>query len=385
MRGFIGLCLLITGLSIGAYSHYPGAVEREASLVEFTEIVTGAIHIKPTLADQPRERSGSQSQPKDLGQIELQRLVTRSGRVSLSERGWFANKNLLAALATPSDAKPAPVRRAKTRTATRTSKPVTKHEVLPVSGWRTAVVPARTITPNQPRAAKASLAPKSYAERWKLAKALQRELKRVGCYWGKIDGIWGRGSKAAMADFIQSVNAALPTKDPDYIQLRLVSGQTGKVCGVVDRNIQIASRTPPAHRAAPLAKPRPAPLPGRMAIGVLDRSAQPPTLLAPPQRITRAGGAPGDDATDPRGQRLRISALPDAPHDPNYAPHPTGSPSADDREQFQPAQLRPAPRVKVRTQRKIRKASVRKKKRRYRRRYGRRSVQSLFVNPLGFH
>ena len=67
--------------------------------------------------------------------------------------------------------------------------------------------------------------------RWKLARDLQRELKRVGCYSGKVDGSWGAGSRRAMAGFVRRVNASLPVEEPDHILLSLLRSQRSQVCG----------------------------------------------------------------------------------------------------------------------------------------------------------
>ncbi len=42
-----------------------------------------------------------------------------------------------------------------------------------------------------------------------LAEPLQEELRRLGCYTGKIDGIWGRGSRAALARFAKEARLRL--------------------------------------------------------------------------------------------------------------------------------------------------------------------------------
>ena len=64
-----------------------------------------------------------------------------------------------------------------------------------------------------------------------LIRNLQRELKRVGCYPGEVDGDWGSGSKRAMSAFTERVNATLPFDEPDYILLTLVQGHTAQACG----------------------------------------------------------------------------------------------------------------------------------------------------------
>ena len=63
------------------------------------------------------------------------------------------------------------------------------------------------------------------------ARELQRELARVGCYDGEINGAWTTSTRQAMKAFIERVNAALPTNHPDAVLLTLVRGHGGKACG----------------------------------------------------------------------------------------------------------------------------------------------------------
>jgi hypothetical protein len=67
--------------------------------------------------------------------------------------------------------------------------------------------------------------------RRELTKDLQRELKRLGCYQGDLDGSWGPETKRAMSAFTDRVNATLPVEEPDYILLALVRGQAVQTCG----------------------------------------------------------------------------------------------------------------------------------------------------------
>jgi hypothetical protein len=64
-----------------------------------------------------------------------------------------------------------------------------------------------------------------------LVRDLQTELRRVGCYGGKLDGSWGAGSKYAIRAFLQNLNSALPTDQPDHFMLSLLRSQRGVVCG----------------------------------------------------------------------------------------------------------------------------------------------------------
>jgi peptidoglycan hydrolase-like protein with peptidoglycan-binding domain len=65
-----------------------------------------------------------------------------------------------------------------------------------------------------------------------IGRQLQKELRRVGCYRGQLDGVWTTSTRRAMEEFIDRVNAALPTGQPDGILLALVQSHPNKVCGV---------------------------------------------------------------------------------------------------------------------------------------------------------
>jgi hypothetical protein len=64
-----------------------------------------------------------------------------------------------------------------------------------------------------------------------LALSLQRELRRAGCYAGKINGTWTRSTKRAMKAFTERVNASLPVDRPDIVLLALLQGERGVACG----------------------------------------------------------------------------------------------------------------------------------------------------------
>jgi hypothetical protein len=61
---------------------------------------------------------------------------------------------------------------------------------------------------------------------------LQRELKRVGCYDGHLNGSWTFATRKAMKAFMNRVNAALPIDQPDHILLALLQGHRDKACGI---------------------------------------------------------------------------------------------------------------------------------------------------------
>lgn len=69
------------------------------------------------------------------------------------------------------------------------------------------------------------------ADRASIARELQRELRRVGCYSGEINGVWTTSSRMAVKAFTDRVNASLPIDQPDYVLLSLVQGHQDKACG----------------------------------------------------------------------------------------------------------------------------------------------------------
>ncbi len=92
------------------------------------------------------------------------------------------------------------------------------------TGWQTTVVSAATPAPTE-------LAPRDPDARYKLVLDIQQQLRRVGCYWGRMDGSWGIGTKDAMKEFTDRVNATLPLDEPDDVQLALIQSHGDEVCG----------------------------------------------------------------------------------------------------------------------------------------------------------
>ena len=64
-----------------------------------------------------------------------------------------------------------------------------------------------------------------------LARELQRELKRVGCYHGEVHGGWNLATRRAAKDFVDRLNAMLPTVQPDPILYVMVKSKSEQVCG----------------------------------------------------------------------------------------------------------------------------------------------------------
>jgi len=86
-----------------------------------------------------------------------------------------------------------------------------------------------------PRSSEPGAAPQRLAsipkDRDSLARELQKELRRVGCYEGELNGAWTPMTKRAMKAFTDRVNATLPVDEPDTILYSMVQGQQDRVCG----------------------------------------------------------------------------------------------------------------------------------------------------------
>jgi hypothetical protein len=99
----------------------------------------------------------------------------------------------------------------------------------------------------------------SMADQAKLARALQTELKRVGCDPGALDGRWSTKAKEALREFSRSVNLALSVESPTEDALRAVAEKSGRICRLTcsphekEQNGRcVATATAePAHRPAP--------------------------------------------------------------------------------------------------------------------------------------
>ena len=85
--------------------------------------------------------------------------------------------------------------------------------------------------PTPPRARRTRRPLQSPETRETLIREIQRQLKRVSCYDGAVDGKWSPQLRAAIKVFADQVNAKLPVDRPDYILLRLAEAHEGRACG----------------------------------------------------------------------------------------------------------------------------------------------------------
>jgi hypothetical protein len=151
-------------------------------------------------------------------------------------------------------------------------------------------------------------------DRTQLARELQKELRRVGCYEGEIHGAWTTSTKRAMKTFTERVNASLPVEEPDQVLLSLLHGQPDKACGrpcpAGETSAEGGRCVPSAVAASPRKPPQTIPGPSRDAtVPAIGLSATAPTPSASPPLQGRMGlSGPDED-----GPPAALGAPPAAP------------------------------------------------------------------------
>ena len=183
----------------------------------------------------------------------------------------------------------------------------------------------RPSEPSAPAPQKAGPAPR---DRDAIGRELQKELKRVGCYEGELNGAWTPLTRQAMKAFTDRVNATLPTDEPDSILLTLVQAYQDKVCGKpcpagqglsdVGRCVPTAILARAAKKGAPVvaaAPPAEKPTPAITSWSTTTTAAAPtpaPAAGAPPPtegRMALAGPTTAE-ATPPPGTPPPAAAAP---------------------------------------------------------------------------
>lgn len=232
----LGGFVLLAGIGVGLFVYFPAPVDRSTSLAEATRVVE---HRAAEAAIPPAVRSGA------------------------SRVASFAPTTTLNAHAQSGGATAAPA-------APPSAPPAAKVETI--ANWQTSVTAD----------ASGALEPTDPDARYKLVVDIQQNLKRVGCYWGRVNGSWTSSTRESMREFTSHANAALPVEKPDYMLLSLLKGYNGKSCGGAESTtVANAPEVLPWKAAAadqPQAKTRlftpvptsvvaTEPLPGRMSIG----------------------------------------------------------------------------------------------------------------------
>jgi peptidoglycan hydrolase-like protein with peptidoglycan-binding domain len=121
-----------------------------------------------------------------------------------------------------------------------------------VAATREPTTVVAALPPAEQAPAVAKQADDPLANQVKLARALQTELKRVGCDPGKIDGVWGDRAMAALAQFARIAKVMVPSDVPSSEALQAVLGQKSRICPLgfdVNRQARPKSQETPDTRA----------------------------------------------------------------------------------------------------------------------------------------
>lgn len=216
MRAVFGLLFIMLGLALAVVWMPENNGERQLAVV--TEIATQGIP-RSTPSGGTATRTFSPQTPL-MATVDQRSPATQPQHVVAVARAVEPAP----AVITPAVTVPQPV----------TSTTNAASDVITYSVPSASVVALPSATAPQRPSDVASPAPAprmTEVARYELVRSLQRELKRVGCYWGEVDGDWGTGSRRAIATFTDRVNATLPTDQPDFILLALVQGHQGNICG----------------------------------------------------------------------------------------------------------------------------------------------------------
>ncbi len=245
MRSIAGLFLMLTGIAVGAHAYYPDTIEKHLHITQLARVLTPAAPYGISVRD---------------GRGETVRTFSPGNRL------WTAGRSN---------------RTATVETVQQPASPIlnTTPKLVRTDGWGAAVVrtASRLDSPSRPM---------SDSERWRLVRDMQMELRRAGCYWGKLDGSWGAGSKYAIQEFMLQVNASLPTTQPEPVMLTLLQSHPGTVCG---KSCQDGYTKSANGRCLPY------------AITAEKRSEPELNVVVPPARLVRSGTI---DAAAPPAPRV---------------------------------------------------------------------------------
>ena len=318
MRIFGGILLIVAGAAFGGTLHVLPETDALSHLDHLTQIVTAP----PVALTAPPPAYASAEQAMD-----------RPVRNEASNPRVFSPDQPLFAVPAPRPATriaQAPTETVRGRLRTTSDAP---RNGLPPFEPRAVDAVSRPLPLVPADASRTSSGARGGDARVALIRDLQRELKRVGCYEGDVDGSWGPGSKRAMTAFTERVNATLPVDQPDFILLTLVQGHRTLACGADCASGEIRTANgrclpqaihakaprdvsparPPLETAAiPTATPTPppAPVPARRLAKVTGSSAPFPAAHAAPA----TAAAPGS-----QGWRADVAIAPPLP---KRAPQP---------------------------------------------------------------
>jgi len=118
-----------------------------------------------------------------------------------------------------------------------------------------------------------------------LARSIQTELRRLGCYRATVDGNWGKGSVRAVTNYYKNTRRTASMTEPTVELLGDLFLQSGRVC----KDPVVVQRTKPARISSDAA-----PAGGKAATGrKAARSSKPSRPAAPPPDISGGIGIGG--------------------------------------------------------------------------------------------
>ncbi len=284
-----------------------------------------------------------------------------------------------------------------------------------------------------------ALAPQDDAGRAVLVRNIKRELRRVGCFYGRIDDDWDESARGAAESFMDRVNATLPNT-PDHVLLALVRNHKSGACsdscprgqamsseGRCMPNAIVAKMNRGSAGSAEARKPAAATEPFTTTVTVAEvqtTAAKAPASVEIPDRMSKRSPLPGrmvmgaagsgneaagnwwDDFMSPTSPSIpQKEQTLDRPvgltHTPTPRPAQRAAPGegemrtasvSDDGPALQPAGIALQPlreraerplRTKPYRAQRTRSARPRSARGRYARRWSGRNVQSMFQHPLG--
>jgi hypothetical protein len=93
-------------------------------------------------------------------------------------------------------------------------------------------IAALTAPPPPPTPSPTGPSPIPQPDAVEIARNLQSELKRVGCYNGAIDGVWGTGTQTAVQEFNQHTGKALNAQVPTLEAIGAIKEKTDRICAL---------------------------------------------------------------------------------------------------------------------------------------------------------
>lgn len=129
--------------------------------------------------------------------------------------------------------------------ATSVTRAAPQPRLTPVAAAAALRVPGTAVAGLDPSAAVAP-APED------LPRALQAELKRVGCYRQGVDGDWGQGSRNALRRYFDAKKTTATGLEPTEALWRGLKAETGQVCAPPPPEPVVAKKAP--QKAKPAAK-----------------------------------------------------------------------------------------------------------------------------------